>query len=179
MPDAAPAAQDLWLRARDRFRARDYAGAAELLAPLVERGAGDEGPPMREVRLQYGVTLLRLKRTEEGVAQLRLAVELDPANPRAHEKLGVGLGRLGQDLEALPCLERAAAMAPDNAEYQWRVGEQYRRLGRSEEARAAFQRSLALDPGYRRAADGLAALGARRGGWLKRLARAARRVLGR
>ncbi len=172
MADPGSTAFDLWTRARARFRARDYAEAADLLAELVERSGEDSRIRPATLRLQYGVTLLRLRRTEEGVAELRLAVELDPANPRAHQKLGAGLARLGRQLEALPHLERAAVMAPDNAEYQWRVGEQYRRVGRLADARAAFERSLAIDPAFQRASEGMQALARSKRSWLQRLARA-------
>ena len=171
MADPGSTAFDLWTRARARFRARDYAEAADLLAELVERSGEDSRIRPATLRLQYGVTLLRLGRTEEGVAELRLAVELDPANPRAHQKLGAGLARLGRDVEALPYLERAAAMSPGDAEYQWRGGEQYRRLGRLASARDAFERSLAIDPAFRPASEGLQAMARNKGSWLKRLAR--------
>ena len=126
--DASAAAEALWTQACGCFRQRDYPATADLLAALVDAHDEDPGLDMAEVRLLFGVTLLRIGRPAEGVSQLRLAIELDPANPRVHQKLGSGLARLGQEEEALPYLERAAAMAPENAEYQWRVGEQYRRL---------------------------------------------------
>ena len=178
MTDASSVAVDLWNQAHAQFRARDYALFAELIGRLIAEHPDDPGLDMPMIRLQYGVALLRLGRTEEGVGQLRVAVELDPENPRAHQKLGAGLARLGKDLEALPHLERAAVMAPENPEYQWRVGEQYRCLGRLAEARAAFERCLLLDPNYLAASEGLAALTKAKGSWMKRLARARRRVLG-
>ena len=165
----------LWTQAKGCFRRRDYTAAADLLARLAGPEGGAPGLDMAAVRLLYGVTLLRLGQPAEGVPQLRLAVELDPENPRAHQKLGSGLARLGEDASALPYLERAAAMAPANVEYQWRLGEQYRRLRRPADARRAFERALEIEPGYDRALGGLAALKTRKGGWLARLARALRR----
>ena len=170
MSERGSTAIDLWVQAQERFRRRDYAATAELLARLVGEHHGGE-VDMAQVRLLRGVALLRLGRPAEGVPELRLAVELDPANARAHQKLGAGVARLGLDEEALPHLERSAAMAPDNAEYQWRVGEQYRRLGRRTEAKAAFERSLALDPRFDRANEGLAALVRPKGSWLTLLVR--------
>ncbi len=170
-PESAETAAELWAQAQARFGLRDYDGAADLLGGLIAEHDGAPGLNMAAVRLQYGVTLLRLRRTPEGVEQLRHAVELDPGNPRIHQKLGAGLARLGHDAAALPHLERAAAMAPEKSEYQWRVGEQYRRLRRAAEARAAFDRALKLDPGYLAARDGLEKLKRRKGGWLVRLAR--------
>ena len=177
MPDVGSPALDLWTQAQKEFSARDYDRAADLLARLVAQHPDDPGLKMQSVRLQYGITLLRLRRTEEGVVQLRLAVKLDPSNPRAHQKLGAGLARLGKDAEALPYFEHAAAVVRDNAEYQWRVGEQYRRLGHLQAARAAIERCLALDPDYRYAAEGLAVLAKTERSRLAPLARAIRRAL--
>ena len=180
-PDQDPAAETeaLWTQAKGCFRRRDYPTAAALLARLVAAQGGAPGLDMAAARLLYGVTLLRLARPAEGVPQLKLAVELDPENPRAHQKLGSGLARLGLDEEALPHLERAAAMAPGDAEYQWRLGEQYRRLRRRADARRVFKRALALEPGHSRAAHGLAALSRAKPTFLARMVKRLRKVVGR
>lgn len=164
--DGKPTSAELWANAKAAFRRRDYAAAADLLGELAMDRLGEPDLDVAAVRLQYGVTLLRLGRTEDGVAQLRLAVELDPGDSRAQHKLGAGLARLGREEEALPFFERAVSLAPDVAEHRWRLGEQHRRLGRSDEARAAFERALELDPDYRPARKGLEALKRKRRSWL-------------
>lgn len=167
---AAPGVR-LWMEAQAEFRRRDYAAAAARLAVVV--GEHLDAPGLREatVRLQYGVVLLRLGRTEDGVAQLRRAVELDPSNARAHHKLGAGLARLGLEAEALPWFERAVELAPAVAEHHWRLGEQYRRLGRRAPALASLERALELDPGYEPTRESLRKLQSGRASWLGRLKR--------
>ena len=147
MTDAGAAAERLWVESQAAFKARDYQRAAELLQTLL-RDHGEQSGPVggAAIRLSLGVTLLRLKRTEEGVAELRRAVALEPHVARAWHKLGAGLARLRRHDDALPCFQRATTLEPDVAEYQARLGEQLRRLGRREEALAALHRGLELDP---------------------------------
>ena len=161
MTDARAAAKRLWVDSHAAFKARDYQRAAELLQALLqEHGEPPEPAAAAQIRVSLGVTLLRLKRTEEGVAELRRAVELRPDVARAWHKLGAGLGRLRHHEEALPCFQRATALEPDVADYQWRLGEQLRRLGRREEALAALHRCLELDPGNTDALRSLNAIAA-------------------
>jgi tetratricopeptide (TPR) repeat protein len=159
-------AHRLWTESHEAFRRRDYARTAELLQTLL---AGPGGIDPATIRQQLGITLLRLKRTEEGVRELQHSVELDPGVGRAHYKLGLGLARLSRNDEALASFERAVALAPDTADHQWRLGEELRRRGRRPEALAAVRRSLELQPGHDEALASLAKL--QRGGWLAGLAR--------
>ena len=167
-PDPAAEARRLWTKSHKAFRQRDYARAAELLqALLAQVGEANREIDSATVRLQLGITLLRLKRTEEGVGELRRSVELDPDVGRAHHKLGLGLARLGRSDEALASFRRAVALAPETADHQWRLGEELRRQGRRREALAAVRKSLQLQPDH---PDALTSLAALQRGWLSRLA---------
>ncbi len=168
-PDPLAEARRLWTKSHKAFRQRNYARAAELMQTLLAQigeagGAVDPAP----VHLQLGITLLRLKQTEQGVLELRRSVELDPSVGRAHYKLGLGLARLGRNDEALVSFRQAVALAPQTPDHQWRLGEELRRRGRRPEALAAVRRSLELQPDH---TEALASMAAMQQGWLSRLAR--------
>jgi hypothetical protein len=95
-----------WERARLLFGARDYIGAAPLLAAVVEEAPEQTGPRLLLARAYYHSAQLR--RAEE---QLRLIVERDPVEHYAHLMLGRTLQRQGRAKEAEPWLRMAAAFA--------------------------------------------------------------------
>lgn len=144
-PVSAP--DKLWKLSRSAFRNRDYELAESLLARLIDEFGDNTGPAgAAEWRLLIGITRLRLRRTEEGVADLKRAVELAPEVARAHYKLGLGLARLRRNGEALKCFLSAAALERDNVEYLTRLGHQFNRTQQFEKAATTYHRVLALDP---------------------------------
>lgn len=160
-----PEAQQVWEDAQIAFRDRDYERAAELMQSLIAQwGEGGGGIDPAPLRLQLGITLLRLKRTEEGVAELRRSVQLDPYSGRARYKLGIGLARLGLNEEALQSLRQAVRLAPDVAEHQWRLAEELRRQGHRLEAFEAVHWCLELEPDHAAAKETLKAL--KKEGWV-------------
>ncbi|MER5227992.1 tetratricopeptide repeat protein [Streptomyces flaveus] len=95
-----------WERARLLFEARDYIGAARLLAAVVEEVPEQTGPRLLLARAYYHSAQLR--RAEE---QLRVIVERDPVEHYAHLMLGRTLQRQGRHGEAEPWMRMAAAFA--------------------------------------------------------------------
>jgi tetratricopeptide (TPR) repeat protein len=153
-------ARRLWKEAHQAFVERDYERcAARLRTMLDDCGEGAGGVDGAAARLQLGVTLLRLKQTREGVAELQRSVELDPGVGRAHHKLGIGLARLRRNDEALEHFRQAVALAPDTPDHQWRLGEELRRKGRKREALGAIRRCLELQPDHAEALATKKALG--------------------
>ena len=95
-----------WERAQLLFEARDYIGAARLLAAVVEEAPEQTGPRLLLARAYYHSAQLR--RAEE---QLRRIVERDPVEHYAHLMLGRTLQRQGRPEEAEPWLRMAAAFS--------------------------------------------------------------------
>ncbi|MGW2637020.1 tetratricopeptide repeat protein [Streptomyces sp. NPDC001348] len=93
-----------WERARLLFEAREYIGAAKLLAAVVEEAPEQSGPRLLLARAYYHSAQLR--RAEE---QLREIVERDPVEHYAHLMLGRTLQRQGRHREAEPWLRMAGA----------------------------------------------------------------------
>ncbi|ANP51020.1 tetratricopeptide repeat protein [Streptomyces griseochromogenes] len=97
-----------WERAQLFFDARDYAGAARVLAGLIEEVPEQTGPRLLLARAYYHSAQLR--RAE---AQLRIIVERDPVEHYARLMLGRTLQRQARHEEAEQHLRIASALAGD------------------------------------------------------------------
>ncbi|GGW10796.1 hypothetical protein GCM10018980_50020 [Streptomyces capoamus] len=97
-----------WERARLFFDAKDYAGAARVLARLVEEVPEQTGPRLLLARAYYHSAQLR--RAE---AELRTVVERDPVEHYARLMLGRTLERQARHEEAERHLRIASALAGD------------------------------------------------------------------
>lgn len=93
-----------WERAQLLFEARDYTGAAKLLAVVVEEVPEQTAPRLLLARAYYHSAQLR--RAEE---QLRQIIDRDPVEHYAHLMLGRTLQRQGRHEDAAPWLRMAAA----------------------------------------------------------------------
>jgi predicted Zn-dependent protease len=94
-----------WARAELFFEAKDYIGAAKLLAEVVTEVPDQTGPRLLLARAYYHSA--QLGRAEE---QLRVIVDRDPVEHYAHLMLGRTLERQGRHDEAAPWLRMAAAL---------------------------------------------------------------------
>ncbi|MEU9917271.1 tetratricopeptide repeat protein [Streptomyces sp. NPDC051001] len=95
-----------WERAQLLFEARDYIGAARLLAIVVDEVPEQTGPRLLLARAYYHSA--QLGRAEE---QLRQVIDRDPVEHYAHLMLGRTLERQGRSGEAAPWLRMAAAFS--------------------------------------------------------------------
>jgi hypothetical protein len=105
-------------------------------------------------------------RRDEAAGLLRAALAVDPALPRAHERLGMIALEAGRPADAVRELEREltlAAGAPATG-LRYQLGRAYQALGDEARARAHFRAELRRDPGFAPAREALRALDARRGG---------------
>ncbi|MFB4311103.1 tetratricopeptide repeat protein [Actinomadura sp. GTD37] len=92
------------------FDAKDYAGAARLLAPIAA-----ENPGNRSVVELLGRAYFHSAQLGRAEATLRGLVELDPCNGWAHEALARTLERRGRADEAAVFRKLAKAMGVDPA----------------------------------------------------------------
>ncbi len=90
--------------------------------------------------------LIRLKRYDEGVAELKIAADLQPRNAETQYFYGVALNSLGRFEESLPYLEAAARLAPRHVEYLVGVATVCRDGGRLEQALRYARLALAVEP---------------------------------
>jgi tetratricopeptide (TPR) repeat protein len=102
----------------------------------------------RELHLEHGVALERLRRLDEAVTAYRAAIEVDGNRRIAHGNLGLALRKLGQHEAAVASLRRATELADDSPVAWNGLGLSLRDAGRGDEAAAAFRRAMALAPSY-------------------------------
>ncbi len=101
--------------------------------------------------LELGRTLAGIADSEEAVAVLRTAVELNSDSFEAHYLLGAQLLRSGEAADAVAALRRAVALDPSDQPAAYALGRALRASGRNEEARRHLA-SIAK-AGARRALD--------------------------
>jgi TolB-like protein/class 3 adenylate cyclase/Tfp pilus assembly protein PilF len=108
-PDAAEThlARALYLY----YGLRDYAGALAELE--IARRALPNDPRLFQFT---GFILRRRGQQEEGLRNLKRAVELDPRNLYTLQQIALSYQLLGRYAEAIAALDRASAIVPDNAE---------------------------------------------------------------
>jgi predicted Zn-dependent protease len=94
-----------WARAQLFFEAKDYVGAARLLAGVVDEVPEQVGPRLLLARAYYHSA--SLGRAEE---QLRAVIDRDPVEHYAYLMLGRTLQRQGRHDEAARWLRMATAL---------------------------------------------------------------------
>lgn len=90
--------------------------------------------------------LIRQKRYDEGLAELKSATELLPENPPTQYFYGVALNSLGRFSEALPHLEKARQLAPRHLEYLTGLATICRDAGKIDLALKYAKEALLLEP---------------------------------
>jgi tetratricopeptide (TPR) repeat protein len=88
---------------------------AHVRAALDSTPAGQEGPRMAEVHQTLGVVLLSTGRADEGITELRRALDLDPTYGKAYQNLGEAYGAKGDLASAARAFLEAARYLPDDA----------------------------------------------------------------
>lgn len=126
----------------------DWAAAA---VAFDRAGRADSQAP--EPALNLADALLRLNKSDEGLAALRRALRLAPQAAGPYRLLGRWRGQNLDHGGALAALSRAAALAPGDADIWLDLGGAALRGKRAELAEPAFAHALALRP------DSMAALG--------------------
>lgn len=85
-------------------------------------------------------------RKDEGFANLRRVIALQPEIPHYHANLGARLLEQREAVEALACLERAIKLQPETASHHYNRGNALLQLQRWPEALATYRLSLSLQP---------------------------------
>jgi curved DNA-binding protein CbpA len=99
-----------------------------------------------------GAELLKTGNTHEATDHLKLAIDHDDTNSRAHYYYGFALSRLkGKEREGLRHLERAVALEPSNATYKAEAAVTALAVGIASRAERLANEALALDPSNKKA----------------------------
>lgn len=119
-------------------------------------------PTPEKVWLNLGMTYSSQGRSDEAIAALRQAVEIDPKFYKAHYELASELDKTGRTEEAVRLYEVAAPEFRADPTYHYRLGVVYVKMKNPEKARIHLNRVLELSPGSEnavKAADLLKVLG--------------------
>ncbi len=95
---------------------------------------------------------------EEALPQFRHALELNPEDVRAHDKLGIALAGLGRLDEAVAEYTKASELDPKYADAHLKLGIVLARMGKREEAKQQLQKGLEIFPDSAEGHSNLAAL---------------------
>jgi serine/threonine protein kinase/tetratricopeptide (TPR) repeat protein len=120
------------------------------------RRAIDLTPGYGSAHQWYGEFLVRLRRYEEGISELRKARDLDPLSLPVNASLGYALAAAGRNEEASAQLRTAIDLDPKFALAQSYLGWSLLRTGKYEEAAGAYRTALSLADGNPRYRTGLA-----------------------
>ena len=141
--------------ARERFAARDYRGAALLLASAIESGQA-----YADTHHLLGLCYAMIEQREEALRSFDNAIRLNPRYVEAHLNRAIVLGDLGRASEAESALAQAqefgrpdatgfpAMVANRLANMHAELGRAYREAGAFQGAIEQFQSALAMRPGF-------------------------------
>ena len=104
---------------------------------------------LAEVYAVRGLLLQEQQRWEEAVVDYRMAIELNPGTPKAHQRLGILQLEQGNAEAALASFELAMQLDPLNKILNTNVAEGLTMLGRFPEAIERAQKTLELDADFR------------------------------
>jgi tetratricopeptide (TPR) repeat protein len=126
-----------------------YAERGDLLNEYRIARAAFDAAPGDPVALKYLEHVLteRLGDPHETITVMQRAVEVDPGNGRAHERLAAAWSLAGHHARALGAYQAALRLQPDNPVLHEGLGGALHRLGRTEEAIVAYRRAAELGPG--------------------------------
>ena len=97
-----------------------------------------------EALLTKGNILLNLGKSDEAIAAVDKAIQLDPTNFRAWEEMALVYHVLGKYNESLTAYEKLTKINPENALVWKGKGDALKMLGRQAEANAAFAKAKEL-----------------------------------
>ncbi len=148
-------ADQLLLRARERFVLQDYYGAVHLLEELTSKGHA-----FADAHQLLGVSLSLLGHTQRALVEFDRALELNPRYLEALIHRGLILNQVGRTAEAEECFRRAALadtgsirgfpapVAARLANRHAELAQDYADVGALEQAIEQYRRALELGPTF-------------------------------
>ena len=139
--DPSLAEPHTWLGSVHWWYDRDYAAARRELETAIAMQ-----PDLASAHEVYGWYLVATGQVDEGLAESRRAVELDPLSPETNAFLGVNLYLARRYDEAVKQLRAAINTDPDYVYAHLFLGRVYARMGRFSEATAELRTAVRLAP---------------------------------
>ena len=110
------------------------------------RKALELNPGSAREHLNYGLSLLRVGKPEEGITQIEKAREIDRSIPHTYFNLGIEFKRLGEADRAIQEFSQMLKLVPDEPKSHYNLGVLYRLKKETDKAIALFERASELDP---------------------------------
>ena len=110
------------------------------------RKALELNPGSAREHLNYGLSLLRVGKPEEGIAEIEKAREIDRSIPHTYFNLGIEFKRLGEADRAIREFKEMLRLVPDEPKSHYNLGVLYRLKKDTDKAIGAFERASELDP---------------------------------
>lgn len=120
-----------------------YADAERLL-----RHALALKPDSFEAHYDLGLTLVKLHRTQEGIAQYEAALHAKPDFAEAENNLGVALASAGNPVAAIPHYQRALRLNPWQPQTHFMLALALTLTGHAGEAVPEYEAAIRLKPAY-------------------------------
>jgi len=103
-------------------------------------------PDSARERINYGLSLMRAGKVDEGIAELEKAQKQDPSIPHTWFNLGIAYKNASRYADAIVQLEKMVELVPDEAISHYNLGVLYKLEGQNEKALHHFERAAELDP---------------------------------
>ena len=145
---AGPAAQggDALQHHRNLGKAFYENPTTQQLAVDEFKQALDLAPDSARERVNYGLSLLRAAKTDEGVAELERAQSQDPKLPHTWFNLGIVYKKGAQYDKAIAQFEQMVKLVPDEPISHYNLGYLYKLTDKQAQALPEFERAATLDP---------------------------------
>jgi Flp pilus assembly protein TadD len=131
---------------------RTWHDSKSLWAHALAIGSGRDAL----LETQLGIEMYAAGRVRDGLAHLRKAVEIDPAEADARLNLGIALLKQGDERDGIAHMTEAVRLAPGRSDYRHGLGEALARNGRFREALGHLREAVRIQPEH---ADAHATLG--------------------
>ena len=125
-----------------REQCRTWRDSPSLVAQGLKVGSGRDALFVSN----YGLDLIDSRRFAAGMAQLRKAITIDPADADARANLGRELLRRGEVAEGVVHLGEAVRLAPGRFGFRYDLGVALARIGRLEDAFEQLSTAVRLRP---------------------------------
>jgi Tfp pilus assembly protein PilF len=106
----------------------------------------DLAPTSARERLNYGLALLRVGKTAQGVAELEKVQKQDPRLPHTWFNLAIAYKRDGKHERAIEQFKQMVALAPNEPISHYNLGVLYKLTGKPDVALQHFEMAAKLDP---------------------------------
>ena len=97
-------------------------------------------------RLNYGLSLLRAAKVQDGITELEAVQKADPTIPHTWFNLGIEFKKLGETEKAIAQFEQMAKLVPAEPITHYNLGVLYKLAGRPEDSVVKFKVASQLDP---------------------------------